>query len=551
MPVEEPHQTIKKAFELEDGIEKRRKMLISNLHYLMKLMGCHHPNGGFELSFIKRFDYKTFLKEWEAFFDVMHKEHIKAKWYNPFLSRSVYNFIRLLPVKLISQCVYNALRDATNVEMTKLEYTKDVEDIFDIDILSCPLVFFDHQRELVDKLYQHRPPERLLMIREAVHAGQELVVKLREAEDRLVMEYHNLLVRYGDLQKEHINHDAKEASLLNLRYAIMTFAALFKIPYAITGYSDVYLHPTVLAQEDLLNIKDFMGAPLSTFEQQLHTLSTSTNPLLLITTMRAFLSHPSDMYNAFVTTRGFSVLAERFGYYTKLTIQDVLKSLTFKPHPELVQAVRVDQAGLRATIKRLTETHGVAGYDINGDPIDKDGHHLPDTLSLPRRYWIRTLDGEFYVDDAVTKVGEEDKHVYNFIRTAVGNEAEAVLEETLSIFGKTLKEEERRYVDQHAGDRGDIGTINRDNLQDLTDKVRRERDERGTSHLGYAQDGKNFEAIQAEAKRWAARVIAQWKHEVDGLRTKAYDDEERKKTTAQEAHPKASEGAAGTVGNTG
>ena len=564
MPVEESHQTIRKAFDLEDGMKARRKMLVANLHYLVRLIGCHHPNGGLELSFMKNFDYKTFLKEWETFFDVMHEEHIKAKWYNPFLSRAMYNFIRFLPVKIISAHVYNAFVNSAGTVKPSLVYDKNIEHVLDIDILSCPLVMYDHQREFIETLFEVCPSERLLMIVNAIRSGQRLIAKMREAEDRLYQEYRNLLTRYQDLQKEHINNQAKEASLLNLRYAITTFDALFKIPYAIQGYAPCYLRPHVIPEEELVKAEEFIGLPLSEFEEQLHILSTSKNPLMLLTTMKKFLSHPSDSYNAFVMTEGFKVLTERFAYYTKLKIQDVLKDLTFKPTPSLVEAVRVDQAGLRATIKRLVETKGMAGYDINGEPIDKDDVVLPDTLSLPRRYWIRTLDGEFFVDDHQVNIKEETKdpntgetttkerieHVYNFVRTALGNEVEATLEETTSIFGKTLKEDERRYIDEHAGERGDLGTIGRNSLEDLADKVRRERDERGTAHLGHHHDGNQFEAIQIEAKRWADRVIAQWKEEVDGTRKTVYDGEQRKETPTQETHTGTSESVPDSNGET-
>ena len=127
---------------------------------------------------------------------------------------------------------------------------------------------------------------------------------------------------------------------------------------------------------------------------------------------------------------------------------------------------------------------------------------------------------------------------------------EATLEETASIFGKTLKEDERRYIDEHAGERGDLGTIGRNSLEDLADKVRRERDGRGTAHLGHRHDGNQFEAIQIEAKRWADRVIAQWKEEVDGTRKTAYDGEQRKETSTQETHAGTNESVTDSNGET-
>lgn len=552
MPIEAPHHVIKAAFDIKEGLDERTQYLRETLHELIRLVGVDHPNGALELSFITKFDYAQYLKQWEAYFDELHKQHIKKGWYNPFLSRNLYNFIRLLPVQVVSQVIATELLSHISLDGRSLNYTKSVEIILNTDWLKCPLVLYEHQRDKIKAVLEHQRATdevsaRLARLLLFAHSYNRFHHDLNRVSESAVNEYFNTCKRYQDLEKEHLSQAIQQQSLLNLQYTILTFDALFSIPYALRGYTFSVIRPTVIPTSKLLNAKDFIGQPLGHEERCVYTLMTSTDPIELMLTMKIFLKTPTEWQQAFVLSQGFHVLSQRFTYYTKLKPEDALKPIQVEPHPELIESIRVDQAGLRQTLKNLEKEYGIAGYNREGKPIDKEGHVLPDTLSLPKHRWIRTLDGEFFVDINSVKVSEESidkqtgetttkeriEHVYNFVKTAVGNETETSLTETVSIYGKSITEDERRYIDPSKADNDGHITIPRETLNDINNRVNNQRTEIGSSHLGHQTKDNQREAIQLEAKRWANYVIAQWKREVDGNRTGAYDDESKKKTTPQ------------------
>lgn len=552
MPVEAPHHVIKAAFDIKEGLDERTQYLRETLHELIRLIGVDHPNGALELSFITKFDYSQYLKQWEAYFDELHKQHIKKGWYNPFLSRNLYNFVRLLPVQVISQFIATELLSHLSLNKGTLTYSDSVELILNTDWLKCPIVMYEHQIEQIEEALEQQKAcgidssklRRLLVFARSYESFHR---DLNRATESAVNEYFNTCKRYQDLEKEHLSQAIQQQSLLNLQYSILTFYALFTIPYALRGYTERTIQPTIIPESKLVKADDFIGRPLSDEESLVYILMTSTDPIDLVLTMKAFLKTPTEWQQAFVLSQGFHVLSQRFTYYTKLKVEDALKPIRVEPHPELIESIRVDQAGLRQTLKNLEKEYGIVGYNHEGKPIDKDGHVLPDTLSLPKHRWIRTLDGEFFVDINSVKVSEEStdkqtgetttkeriEHVYNFVKTAVGNETETSLTETVSIYGKSITEDERRYTDPSKTDKDGHITIPRETLNVINDRVNNQRTEIGSSHLGHQTKDNQREAIQLEAKRWANFVIAQWKREVDGNRTGAYDDESKKKTTPQ------------------
>lgn len=549
-----------------DLMKARHMELTGNFLYLSSLIGGNHPNGAWEIDFMSQFNYKTYLKEWDTFFELVQKEHLDKGWYNPFISRHLYNFIRTLPVKVISASVFTILSQQT-VD-GRLLYNDEVESILNIDYLNCPLVFSPQQLTVLEDIHTKSPSKKLVRFMLFARSGQKFVPILREAEEMVIRSWQNLNNRYKDLQKEHISSKAQADSMANMRYEMSVLDALFKLPGSHTEYTRDYLNTLYLEESDKVKLEDFLGKPLSEIERQIYILSTSMDPIELVLTMKAFLENKIAEQEVFVLTKGFRVLVERFEYYTKIKPMHLTRSILIEDNPELVQAIRVDQGGLRETIERLEKEQGIKSKDINGNPRQNNRFMTKESASEPKHRWIRTLDGEFFVNDdkVVVKVPdvdeatgepkkdpetgevimkEEVKHVYNFIKTSVGNEIETDVINTTSIYGKVLTEEERRYipteketVNKQAGEKGDVGDTGT-TKEELSDAVKLKREQIGTAHLGHITKDKQYEEIEMVALRWATEVIARWKHEVDS----EFEQDENKTEKENVDKPNKEEGA--------
>ena len=525
---------IKQAMSHTDGLKKRQMELKGNFLYLASLIGGKHPNGGWEIDFMSKFNYKEYLKDWDAFFGLVQKEHLDKGWYNPFISRHTYNFIRILPIKVISNYIFNTII-SHRLALDKLELCDEIETILNIDWLTLPVVFFDHQLEQLELIAKANVSRRYQNFMMFARSGRKFIPTIREAEEHLVRSWQNVNQRYKDLYKEHASTPLQLESMANMRYEMLVLDTLLSLPYASSEYGSSYLQTLVLEDQDRIPLRDILGEPLDEVERQIYVLSTSIDPLELALTMKAFLDNHIYEQQVFVLTKGFKVLVDRFTYYTKLKPTDLVKPIRVEDSPELVEAIRVDQEGLAATVQRLEK-------EANLKVMTKD------SASAPKHRWIRTLDGEFFInEDKVTakvpvidpetgkpkvnpETGEvitEDKpkKVFNFIKTNVGNETETNLTETMSVYGKTLSPEERRYhptqserdlVNKHAGEKGDVGNQGT-TLDDLSDAVKLKREQIGTAHLGHRTDDKQYERIELKARRWADEVIARWKSELDGV----------------------------------
>lgn len=549
---------IKEAMNHTDGLKKRRMELTGNFLYLASLIGGHHPNGGWEIDFMSKFNYKEYLKDWDTFFDLIQKEHLEKRWYNPFISRHTYNFVRILPVKVISNYIFNTII-AHRLASNKLEHSDELDIILNIDWLNLPVVFFEHQLEQLEQIATAVTSQRYQKFMVFARSGQKFISVIREAEEHLVRSWQNVNKRYKDLYKEHASTAIQMESMANMRYEITILDALMSLPYASSEYGSSYLQTLILEEKDKVNLNDILGEPLSGVERQIYILSTSTDPIELALTMKAFLDNRIIEQEAFVMTKGFKVLVDRFAFYTNLKPTDLLKPLRIEDSPELVEATRVDADGLAATIRRLEKEKGLLSKDIDGKTSGSKKGFLKDSASAPKHRWIRTLDGEFFVNEDKEKVKtpvidpetgkpkldpvtgepimeEKVKKVFNFIKTAVGNETETTLTETMSVYGKTLSPEERRYnpardeetlVNKHAGEKGDVGSQGT-SMDDLTDAAKLKRDQIGTAHLGHRTDDRQRERIEIVARRWAEEVIARWKHEIDDTQQSTVNTEEEK-----------------------
>ena len=557
---------IKQAMKHTEGIKKRRMELAGILLYLVSMIGGNHPNGAWEIDFMSKFNYKQYLKEWDALFELIQKEHLDKGWYNPFSSRHLYNYIRILPVKVLSRTIYHTL--VSNTSNHYLLANDEVDAVLNIDWLNFPVVFFEHELDDLAFIASQSKSKRMERFMMFARSGQEFLPRLREAEELVVRDWRNLNKRYKDLQKEHISTQIQAESMANMRYEMAILDALFSLPDSHSEYGKDYIETLILEDEDRVALDEFFGKPFTQMEKDIFILSTSTDPIELTMAMKSLIENRIAEREVFVLTKGFKVLVERFEYYTKLKPTDMIKPLFVENSPELIDAIKVDPEGLRETIKRLEKEKGVESKDINGNVI-KNGRVLTkDSASEPKHRWIRTLDGEFFVneDKVVVKepvidettgepkrnaetgeviVEEKVKKVFNFIKTSLGNEAEATLTETMSVYGKTLSPEERRYVpekdesqfiNKRSGERGNIGDKGY-TTEDLVEIARLKRDEIGTAHLGHRTEDKTFERIEVMAQRWADSVIARWHSEVDTLR-----EEEEHPTVDKKDTPPTEEG---------
>lgn len=98
---------------------KTAEAITMRLAYLKELLpkithlATNGTSDGIEIGKIDKQSFKSYQQKWEELFLEIKKQHEEKKWFNPFLSRVVYNAVTFLPVGYLTNKVSNMLHNAT------------------------------------------------------------------------------------------------------------------------------------------------------------------------------------------------------------------------------------------------------------------------------------------------------------------------------------------------------------------------------------------------------------------------------------------------------
>lgn len=396
---------------IQDKQFARRDFVLPIFRNLLQYINGDHPHGGIELDYLLKFDQKSYLCWWEKVFEHLQKEHHERNWFNPFTNRHVYNFIKVFPSRMIGALLFETIRRNTeeiNKGLPRVIMNDQIIQILQTDWWKVPFILKPHEIDQLKTFANNTNSLLLDKLMLFVNGAEKHYEQYRIAEELLVGEFHVTDNIYHNQYLNFIDEDSRHEAVANMRYQLLVMETLLQLPGVLVSHTSNHCISSALTDSDRLPFGRIAFQTLTEFERLIQILKTSEDMFELIIAANKIKQHYIHELKSFVMTPEFQEIAERFKEMVGVPIFADLTSL----------AAESDIS--------IEESLAYYGRDL-----------FTASESAPLSRWIRTLDGEYYVDR--TTVNDKGEPEPTYTRTSVGYGSVYNIVKTMSIYGMSEK----------------------------------------------------------------------------------------------------------------